>query len=291
MSAGNGSGSSPRKRPRLSLEPDVEVLVEDETFKLHSYPLMKASEVFHRMLSSDMQEGTMGRIELAGKSKTEFKEVLKFLESGALIRGKPAEVSANNVKVLLRWANEYMMDGLLWLCEDFLMKQDAGLSELAEALRYGLERRKQQCVEHLTTDVVRIRRSLQELGELCDDPELMAPLWPAVYACAGLSQPKEVSPGSVKALWPFVWKACASVRSLEDVHPGMRVKVACTMDRIKRWGLILPRRAVDSASPSQIAAFFNGVYTVTGKDGTTVLLKQEGSDFIYRVPHDILVRC
>ena len=71
------------ERPRYSevLEPDLEIEVEGEVFRMHSFVLMYQSPVFATMLKAGMRENQEGRIKLEGKKKVEFAEFLRQLQT------------------------------------------------------------------------------------------------------------------------------------------------------------------------------------------------------------------
>mmetsp|Transcript_65284 Transcript_65284/g.153701 ORF Transcript_65284/g.153701 Transcript_65284/m.153701 type:complete len:322 (+) Transcript_65284:42-1007(+) len=108
----------PAKRPRYTWEEDVEVECDDEIIKVHSHVMMAASEVFVRMLQTDMKEARTGRIVLPGKSSEGFKEVLKHLD----LRGgaEPPPVTAKNLDLLLRFSDEYQVVGLKFRCMSWM---------------------------------------------------------------------------------------------------------------------------------------------------------------------------
>ena len=66
------SAMHPSKRPRFTREPDLEVEVEGKTFRLESRVLMAASDVFTKMLTSEMSEAQDGRIKRVDKKHSEF---------------------------------------------------------------------------------------------------------------------------------------------------------------------------------------------------------------------------
>merc|ERR1719287_107665 len=99
----SGSPMEPTaKRRRYSREPDLDVEVEGEIFKVSACVLMLASDVFAQMLECGLRESQEGRIVLPGKSKEEFREVLTHLtpRGGAA----PPPIKAEHVPFLLRWA-------------------------------------------------------------------------------------------------------------------------------------------------------------------------------------------
>ena len=53
----------------ISSESDLQIIVEDETFRVHSLILKMVSPVFLQMLTSDMCEGLQKQVTLTGKKK------------------------------------------------------------------------------------------------------------------------------------------------------------------------------------------------------------------------------
>lgn len=103
----------PAKRQRFSFT-DLELEVADgEIIQVHSYVLMSASEVFAKMLQSEMKESQTGRILLKHKTRAQIEEVLKHLDP----RGAaPPEVTEQNVAELLQFADEFQVTGLRNRC-------------------------------------------------------------------------------------------------------------------------------------------------------------------------------
>mmetsp|Transcript_18616 Transcript_18616/g.60563 ORF Transcript_18616/g.60563 Transcript_18616/m.60563 type:complete len:245 (-) Transcript_18616:174-908(-) len=100
-------------------EPDLEVELEGEVVQVCAHVLVFASDVFAKMLESDMSESRSARISLVGKKKTEFEELLKHIDlrGGAEL---PA-INRKNVKMLLQWADEYQITGVRSRCRKYLL--------------------------------------------------------------------------------------------------------------------------------------------------------------------------
>merc|ERR1712159_644895 len=113
------------------------------------------SEVFQRMLTTDMQESQQSKITLVGKAKVEFREVLRFFDINTMLRGEVAEVTKDNVHVLLRWSDEYEMKDLRERCEGFLLSQPKrDVETLLCAVHFHLEKLKDSCLRQIKRDVV-----------------------------------------------------------------------------------------------------------------------------------------
>lgn len=152
----------PAKRARFSLEPDIEVVVEDTIFKVHSFVLMSQSPVFHRMLTSQLREAEEGRVSLPGKKKDEFQEFLRQLATPG--SSAPPEVKPETAMWLMHWADEYEVDGLRARCEEAVMELPAGSFEALEfATKFRLENRRQQCLIEIARDIYPHRARLLEL--------------------------------------------------------------------------------------------------------------------------------
>ncbi|CAK9068109.1 unnamed protein product [Durusdinium trenchii] len=142
---------SPLKRARFSLQSDVEVEVADgETVLVHSYVLMSASEVFAKMLQSDVfMEAQTGRIVLKGKTREELQEVLKHLDlrNGAA----PPPVTDQNVELLVRFADEYQVTGLRDRCISAMkvLAKKKMFRYLKLSIKYNMPDIVKLCVQHL----------------------------------------------------------------------------------------------------------------------------------------------
>ena len=132
----------PSRRSRYSLDADVDVVLEGETVRVHSYTLMAASEVFAKMLQSGMQESESGRIVLKDKARKDFETLLQHIDLrfGAL----PPPITTENLRTLLSFAREYEITGLKCRCEKFLVpicKKDP-LRALKVACEFDLDEAK-----------------------------------------------------------------------------------------------------------------------------------------------------
>ena len=67
----------PPKRRRYSREPDLDVEVDGEVFHVGAHVLMMTSDVFARMLETEMREVNEGRVVLPGTHKDEFRALLQ----------------------------------------------------------------------------------------------------------------------------------------------------------------------------------------------------------------------
>eukprot|EP01062_Namystynia_karyoxenos_P073336 TRINITY_DN70138_c0_g1_i1.p1 TRINITY_DN70138_c0_g1~~TRINITY_DN70138_c0_g1_i1.p1 ORF type:complete len:391 (+),score=79.83 TRINITY_DN70138_c0_g1_i1:75-1175(+) len=163
------------KRPRLSFEPDLDVEVEGEVFRVFSQTMARASPVWHSMLESGMSEST-GRIVMEGKSKRVFQLVLGFIDPFFCTeQGAGPQVTAENVGELLSWAEEFDIALLRARCEHFLISElehtehipfVVGHLHLAQRHRLPLLRKRgaekiARCVRH--------QRDLPDLTSAIDD--------------------------------------------------------------------------------------------------------------------------
>lgn len=198
---------APVKRPRFSVDPDLEIQVQGEVFYVHSLPIMTASPVFRGMLENDMIESQTGRITLPGKSKEEFREVLPWLGLATSVMG--AVVTAENLLVLLKWANEYDIEPLQRACEQYRLQQPVDAEALKIAVQFRMAKRVEQCLGVISQD---LGKCVCALGEFTDDPSIMEALWPVLFKAAGLSPPAEPLPvaPSVLQLWPVIQTAVTS---------------------------------------------------------------------------------
>lgn len=119
---------------------------------------MAASEVFTKMLTSDMKEAQSGRILLKDKTKDQLTEVLNHLDlrNGA----EPPPVTEKNVELLVQFADEYEVTGLRHRCIAFLKKQTETkrCAYLELACKYNLPEIIEPCV-HTLLKMENIKRS------------------------------------------------------------------------------------------------------------------------------------
>lgn len=206
-----------KKKRRFSREPDLEVVVEDEVFRVHSRDLMSASDVFATMLENDMRESKEARIVLAGKTKEEFRTLLKYIcnEHGEA----PADVKKEHVEQLLKWGDEYQISGLVSRCEKFLTQEirkacygghqrDMVVARLSLAIEFELADLQKAAASHIANRVYEYRNDVMQFA---DHPSIMQTVLPMMFKEAGLEPPAEMPTGSLelKDVWPLV------VRGLE----------------------------------------------------------------------------
>ena len=115
-------GPPPAKKIR-GQEPDVIVAVGQgdkmQEFPCYRVALCFASDYLDAMLSSSMKEGESSRIEFPDKDPEEWELVYKFIDPSTL---RDAEVTLDNVEVLLPWFHEFQMEGLLSECQDVILE-------------------------------------------------------------------------------------------------------------------------------------------------------------------------
>ncbi|CAJ1419096.1 unnamed protein product [Effrenium voratum] len=199
---------------------DLTVLVEGASIVVHSLVLTLASPVFGAMLSSKMQEGLDKQIDLKGKAKAEFHAFWTFLQPGNF-----EPITAENAHFLLRWADEYQVEGLKRRCEEYLIAKEVPRQpeqinlSLQEAVVYRLELRKSQILKLIKADMP---RSLGSLGSIT--PETAAclrDLWPQLCQAAAVACPDKERPTveSIMAMWPFIaasLRCCAPAKRFEE---------------------------------------------------------------------------
>lgn len=224
---------APKKRRRYSREPDLKVIVEGETFNVHSHDLMIASDVFASMLESDMREVEEGQISLPGKSKEEFRTLMQHI-STANGEATP-DIKKENVEFLLKWADEYQMVGLTSRCERFIQKEIGGEGEkdvigrLQLANEYRLANLQDQAANMVAGDIFKYR---QEVVQFIDNPFVMKLILPALFKAARIELPSELPTKELKAgdVWPLVARSLEAMKSfpeLEDLSAMGKVYRAC----------------------------------------------------------------
>eukprot|EP00746_Dinoflagellata_sp_MGD_P086100 gnl/MRDRNA2_/MRDRNA2_340597_c0_seq1.p2 gnl/MRDRNA2_/MRDRNA2_340597_c0~~gnl/MRDRNA2_/MRDRNA2_340597_c0_seq1.p2 ORF type:complete len:167 (+),score=24.88 gnl/MRDRNA2_/MRDRNA2_340597_c0_seq1:157-657(+) len=142
-------GEPDAKRRCFLHGPDLKVLIEEEVFNLYSQDLIAASAVFKHMLEAGMRESREGQITLPGKCKEEFRLLLTHVVP---VRAAFPDITDESVPVLLKWGDEYQMDGLIARCEEHLIKSVSPQSNkgvivehIALAIEYNLEKLKDHC--------------------------------------------------------------------------------------------------------------------------------------------------
>jgi len=232
------SGSN--KRRRFSMEPDCEVVVEGEIFLVHSLYLMQASQVFRSMLESEMLEATDGRIVLPNKLKEEFALVLPWLS--AVVPGNEIlpEVDMNQIPILLRWADEYGINGLKLVCKDAICARTFSLEDsFLLAAEFHLDDVFDQRLVDITDDLSRHWKFLQQFT---DNKKLMPRLWPKIFEAAGLPAPDTPLPAhpSPAQLWQLIGVAidpdsCEQpFGTAAEVKRGMYVKTLKDVQDLKQ---------------------------------------------------------
>jgi hypothetical protein len=124
----------------------VQVVVEDAVVEESSIILTSASPVFLRMITSGMRETESGRVELTGKSKSEFEAVMKFLRPRT---ARSMRIATENVDFLVKWFDEYEMMDLKNECEEFLMGLPCTTDRLMQAHRFSLRRQYDRCLKEI----------------------------------------------------------------------------------------------------------------------------------------------
>lgn len=213
-----------KKKSRYSREPDLEVVVEEEVFRVHSRDLMAASDVFASMLENGMRESEAGQVLLEGKSKEEFRTLLKYI---CVERGEAfPEIQTKNVELLLKWADEYQITGLVSRCEKFLMAELCECGEkdvvgrLHLAIEYQLVVLRDEAAKMLADRIFQHRHDVLQFVE---NPSVMRVLLPQMYKEAQLEPPTDLPSGAleVKDIWPLVARCLEVMRGwkkVEDCH-------------------------------------------------------------------------
>lgn len=121
------------KRMRSS-DPDVKIIVGNETFLHYSILLSNASEYFDALLSSDFKEGTTKTIEWPEKLPEEWSMVYGFI-------GDPASATLDddNVEILVPWFTELRMTGWLKKADQILRAAIARKTAEFERLRQSFQ--------------------------------------------------------------------------------------------------------------------------------------------------------
>ena len=212
-----------RKRARYSLQADIDVEVEGQAVQVHSQVLMSASEIFAKMLQSDTQEAATGRIVLRNKTLEGFKEVLEHLD----LRGgaAPPAITLDNVDLLLQYADEFLMPGLLARCEACLVakcREGQAAYALEMSDKYNLLGAKLAA----TRELARVHDG-QLLGYEADATVRRAVYEELVQAlkAAPWKLKMDEKAGSVSGDWKLILDALAEIKMLDrerDFNRAMR---------------------------------------------------------------------
>eukprot|EP00747_Dinoflagellata_sp_TGD_P134570 gnl/TRDRNA2_/TRDRNA2_175337_c0_seq5.p1 gnl/TRDRNA2_/TRDRNA2_175337_c0~~gnl/TRDRNA2_/TRDRNA2_175337_c0_seq5.p1 ORF type:complete len:342 (-),score=74.76 gnl/TRDRNA2_/TRDRNA2_175337_c0_seq5:166-1119(-) len=203
-------GERPKKRGRYSIEPDLEVEVEGKVFNVRSQALMVASPVFAAMLTSEMCESESGRIKLASKRPEDFEEVLRHLDlrNGACAPG----IETDHVETLLAWADEYQIEGLKARCEEVVLAdREADPAGLRLALRFGLKKFQERCVESVVREIYKYR---DDVRQFVQEPSIMKMLMSEMCKQADLKPPEDMESDAfcLDALWLLHGKDMGDLR-------------------------------------------------------------------------------
>eukprot|EP00747_Dinoflagellata_sp_TGD_P223507 gnl/TRDRNA2_/TRDRNA2_95057_c0_seq1.p1 gnl/TRDRNA2_/TRDRNA2_95057_c0~~gnl/TRDRNA2_/TRDRNA2_95057_c0_seq1.p1 ORF type:complete len:297 (-),score=39.35 gnl/TRDRNA2_/TRDRNA2_95057_c0_seq1:211-1101(-) len=225
-------GEPNAKKRRFSRKPDLQVVVEDETFHVHSRDLMAASEVFEQMLESDMREGEEGQITLAGKSKEEFRTLLTHLVP---VRGAALPIiTEENVFVLLKWADEYQIEGLTGRCQTYLVssvshlpaekRTETVVQRMHVASEYRLEDLEEYCTDIICQNVFEYRNDLLQFAG--SGTFLLRKALPQLFKAAGITElPTSSASNTVELqdVWPLVCRALEAMRGWKSNCDKQRV--------------------------------------------------------------------
>jgi hypothetical protein len=162
-----------KRTRKFSIEPDVEVEVEGEVFRVHSYVLMSQSSVFSKMLSSEMLEATSGRILLTRKSKVEFKEFLSHLQNP--VNSALSNMDPKMAEMLVVWADEYDIVTLKKTCEEALMKDCQSKDDWRNfelATKFNMKKMRRRSLRKIVIEIFKSRNHLLEILEQPDLPDL-----------------------------------------------------------------------------------------------------------------------
>mmetsp|Transcript_19629 Transcript_19629/g.45708 ORF Transcript_19629/g.45708 Transcript_19629/m.45708 type:complete len:239 (+) Transcript_19629:57-773(+) len=179
---------------------DLEVIVEGETEKVSSVILALVSPVFRQMIESGMQESQQRRIELPGKTMSEFRTLMGVIQPLSEVA-----LDADKANFLARWADEYCVEQLRVRCEDILLKCKVGVDSWWHALDCNLPRRAQQCSQAIGADVRPHLGDLRRLGSTLPS-EILCSLWPSLCKEAGVDASKVPAPepSQLDVLLPFI---------------------------------------------------------------------------------------
>ena len=181
-------GGTPRATKGIrSQAPDVTVSVgsgeSKQEFKCYKVVLSFASPYLDAMLSSSMKEGEVGHIDFPDKDPEEWKLFYKFISPQKLGESNhsAAEITNENVMILLPWFHEFQIHDYVKKCDDYLAqsyfrhwktenvgrksKFEAMLGVLEFAHRYDLESSK-AAMEKKVSDLMDMLPQTHDLFDL-----------------------------------------------------------------------------------------------------------------------------
>lgn len=153
----------------------ISITFGNESLEVSSAILTMSSPVFARMLDTKMKEGMERRIDLPGKSKTEFEAFLSFLHP---VKGRTAKVTEENVDFLVEWFDQYEIISMKDECESFLLTLPYDVDRLLQAKKFGLHRQYARCLQAVAEDFEAME--LEKVAKA--DPDVMVELVPLIKA-------------------------------------------------------------------------------------------------------------
>ena len=201
------------KRNRTS--PDLKIRLDDGNIEVHAMILYLASPFFAGMLDAleAEMESQEKSIQLTGKTTEEFKI---FYNSFQLATMK--DLTPSTADVLTKYADEYRVEGLRAKCDNFLTTQAVDGKALQYAIKYKLEKRTKQCINHMLMD---IERNVYELKAITASQKHLATFWPWICRKVGLSIEVRLPPAEhVESMWSFIAAAI-----LENVERAKRLVI------------------------------------------------------------------
>ena len=226
-------GSKPSSIPSCSVKPDLQVIVEDETFEVHSLLLMLASPVFNNMLMAGMDEGFRKVVTLPGKKKSEFISFWKSLQPLST-----ESLTPENAIFLTAWADECQVDVLKARCEEYLVKKaPVDASSLKHAVTYNLEQRMKQCINVMTYDVAKYIDELEHLATEATKAQMEA-FWPHICSAAQVKKCEMPPMSDLQSLWPFISAAVYSAKCFASAKScalkrGARIALTTMVEKVK----------------------------------------------------------
>ena len=218
---------------RWKSEPDLKVVADDGEVMVHSLILMLASPIFEAMLKSPMQEGSAREIRLHGKTTHELAWFYKSLQTSTMV-----PLTKDIAMFLTRWADEYQMETLKNMCEDYLVSTvPVDASSLKHAVMYNLQKRSLQCITTMKQDVPKYADDLRVLAE-AGASEHLQEVWPALCLHAGVQAFPMPSSHEVTCMWPFLVAAVEAYKRAHDHE-----KAARDFDRLRADAETWPHEA------------------------------------------------
>ena len=159
---------------------DITLVVRDRTFAAHKLILSARSEVFRKMLSSDMQESSSNEVKIEDLDADTVQKMLSFMYTGTL----PNIKESKDTDKLLYAAEKYQLEHLKNICSNKLAKninQENAIDLLIKAHLYHLAGLKRYCINFILESGLSQFTEKEDWTKVDQYPELYRDMIKDVY--------------------------------------------------------------------------------------------------------------